>query len=105
MKLFGLFSSFLAAIAATECEVCVTVITEMDRQIQEAGLTSDADIEKKIREICKPMKDQNNRFCYYTGLTADAATTMHTVCYFEGEYFIKNLDQTISHLSDVNFGN
>merc|ERR1712130_388746 len=27
--------------------------------------------------MCKAARDQDNRFCYYVGLTADAATTMH----------------------------
>merc|ERR1712004_712209 len=47
------------------------------KTFQEESITDKAEIEKRLRALCKEAKEQDNRFCYYTGLTADAATTMH----------------------------
>ena len=86
MKL--IFSAIFTAIVATECEVCTTFLAKIDKAIIDEGITDDEGIEKKARAMCKEARDQENRFCYYTGLTADAATTMHKV----GE-ILKKCDQ------------
>jgi len=76
MKLFlPVFLAFTAF--AEECEVCVNMLTKIDKACIDEGITSLDGIEKKAREMCKAARDQDNRFCYYVGLTADAATTMH----------------------------
>lgn len=67
----------LGAAFGSECDVCVGMIKKFDAAVKEAGVTDLDAIEKEVRKICKTTKDQENRFCYYTGLTADAATTMH----------------------------
>ena len=76
-----LFSPILLLGSAfgSECDVCVGMMKKFDAAVKEAGVTDLDAIEKEVRKICKTTKDQENRFCYYTGLTADAATTMHKV--------------------------
>jgi len=71
------FSAVITAIAAQECEVCETVLTKIGQACADKGLTDFDGIEKEARAFCKLARDQDNRFCYYTGLTEDAATTMH----------------------------
>lgn len=75
MKL--IFSAIFTAIVASECEVCTTFLGKIDKAITDEGITDEEGIEKKARALCKEARDQDNRFCYYVGLTADAATTMH----------------------------
>ena len=78
MKIFSLFALVGSALgAAQECEVCNTFLGKVEKVLKDEGITGNDEIEKKVRAMCKEAKDQDNRFCYYTGLTADAATTMH----------------------------
>lgn len=79
MRLFILLSAVITAIVAQECEVCEAMITKISKACGDEGITDVTGIEKKAREVCKSAKDQDNRWCYYVGLTADAATTMHKV--------------------------
>lgn len=80
MKIFSLFALVGSALgAAQECEVCNTFLGKVEKALKDEGITGNDEIEKKVRAMCKEAKDQDNRFCYYTGLTADAATTMHKV--------------------------
>ena len=81
MKLFFFGLATLAA-ASSDCEVCETFLGKAAKTFQEESITDKAEIEKRLRALCKEAKEQDNRFCYYTGLTADAATTMHKVSYF-----------------------
>jgi hypothetical protein len=80
MKLFSLFyfaSSVFAA--APYCEVCVSVLNKAYGLLEAAGVSDDKEkIESTLRKMCKDMKDKDGQFCYYTGLAADSATTMHT---------------------------
>ena len=81
MKLFGLFAVALSAVSAAtpECEVCNDFLGRAEKILKEEKITGDDAIEKKLRDLCKDAKEQDNRFCYYTGLAADSATTMHKV--------------------------
>ena len=79
MKLFNLFAIIATTASALECEVCNTFLGKVEKALAEENITGNDEIEKKVRAMCKEAKEQDNRFCYYTGLTADAATTMHKV--------------------------
>ena len=81
MKLFGLFAVALSAVSAAtpECEVCNDFLGRAEKVLKEEKITGDDAIEKRLRELCKDAKEQDNRFCYYTGLASDSATTMHKV--------------------------
>ena len=81
MKLFNLFAIIATTANAMECEVCNTFLGKVEKAIAEENITGNDEVEKKVRAMCKDAKDQDNRFCYYTGLTADAATTMHKVLF------------------------
>ena len=84
MKLFGLFAVALSAVSAAtpECEVCNDFLGRAEKVLKEEKITGDDAIEKRLRELCKDAKEQDNRFCYYTGLASDSATTMHKVTFF-----------------------
>ena len=84
MKLFGLFAVALSAVSAAtpECEVCNDFLGRAEKVLKEEKITGDDAIEKRLRELCKDAKEQDNRFCYYTGLASDSATTMHKVILF-----------------------
>ncbi|CAG5096386.1 Oidioi.mRNA.OKI2018_I69.XSR.g14593.t1.cds [Oikopleura dioica] len=76
MKLFFFGLATLAA-ASGECEVCETFLGKVEKVLTDENISDKGEIEKKLRAMCKEAKEQDNRFCYYTGLTPDAATTMH----------------------------
>jgi len=76
MRLF-LFGLATLAAASSECEVCESFLGKAANTLKEEKITDKSEIEKKLRALCKEAKEQDNRFCYYTGLTADAATSMH----------------------------
>ena len=78
MRLFNILA-IIGSAFALECEVCNTFLGKAEKILTEEKLTDADKIEKKLREMCKTAKEQDNRFCYYTGLAADAATTMHKV--------------------------
>merc|ERR1711990_553818 len=76
MRLFNILAIIGSALAL-ECEVCNTFLGKAQKILVEEKITDVEKIENKLRKMCKDAKEQDNRFCYYTGLTADAATTMH----------------------------
>jgi len=57
-----------------DCEVCVSVLDRFKETLTKDELTVPAKIEEKFRKFCKPLKTKDNRFCYFLGGTADAAT-------------------------------
>ncbi|XP_071495226.1 mesencephalic astrocyte-derived neurotrophic factor homolog [Diadema antillarum] len=59
-----------------ECEVCLSVVQQLENMITDEDRKDTAVIEKKIRKFCKGAKGKENRFCYYMGGTEDAATGM-----------------------------
>lgn len=78
MKLLNIFALVGVAIAKKfECEVCINFLGKVEKALDAEKITDVDAIEKKVRGMCKEATEQDNRFCYYTGLTADAATTMH----------------------------
>ena len=78
MRLFNILAIIGSALAL-ECEVCNTFLGKAQKILAEEKITDVEKIENKLRKMCKDAKEQDNRFCYYTGLAADAATTMHKV--------------------------
>ncbi|XP_071960556.1 mesencephalic astrocyte-derived neurotrophic factor homolog [Antedon mediterranea] len=57
-----------------DCEVCISVIKQIDKKLSADERKSPAKIEDAIRKLCKKAKNRENRFCYYVGGTEDAAT-------------------------------
>merc|ERR1719365_580613 len=57
-----------------ECEVCVAVIDRFRATLSKEDASNQAAIEKEFKSFCKPLKLKENRFCYFLGGTADAAT-------------------------------
>ncbi|XP_041457731.1 mesencephalic astrocyte-derived neurotrophic factor homolog [Lytechinus pictus] len=65
-----------AKIKEGECDVCISVVKHLESIMTNEDRKSEDKIEKKIRKYCKDAKGKENRFCYYMGGTADAATGM-----------------------------
>ncbi|KAK4318565.1 hypothetical protein Pmani_010440 [Petrolisthes manimaculis] len=66
---------FLAeALKPDECEVCVAFLTKISEALSSDEKSNPADIERKFKEICKPSKGKDNRFCYYLGGLEESAT-------------------------------
>merc|ERR1711990_1394942 len=76
MRLFNILA-IIGSAFALECEDCNTFLGKAQKILTEEKITDSEKIENRLRKMCKDAKEQDNRFCYYTGLAADAATTMH----------------------------
>jgi len=63
-----------ASIKKGECEVCVKVIERFSNTLSAEDKAKPAKIEAAFKEFCKDLKSKENRFCYFIGGTADAAT-------------------------------
>merc|ERR1712121_2091 len=63
-----------SALKAGECEVCVKTLERFSATLTKDQLTKPKDIEDGFRTFCKDLKGKENRFCYFLGGTADAAT-------------------------------
>uniref|UniRef100_UPI00358E3DD6 mesencephalic astrocyte-derived neurotrophic factor-like n=1 Tax=Myxine glutinosa TaxID=7769 RepID=UPI00358E3DD6 len=76
--LFPVLALLLAPASALkegECEVCVTFLGKLEASLAEKqDERTPVLIEKKLKKACKTTKGKDNRFCYYIGATADAAT-------------------------------
>jgi len=57
-----------------DCEVCVSVLDRFRATLSSDEASAPPKIEAKFRSFCKALKTKENRFCYYLGGTADAAT-------------------------------
>lgn len=62
------------ALKPGECEVCVKTLERFSGTLTKDQLTKPAVIEKEFKSFCKDLKSKENRFCYFLGGTADAAT-------------------------------
>merc|ERR1712137_1015096 len=70
----AMYCGLSSAIKKGECEVCVKVIERFSNSLSAEEKSAPAKIEAKFREFCKDLKSKENRFCYFIGGTADAAT-------------------------------
>jgi len=71
----GLASVPLAnSLKAGECEVCISVLDRFRATLSKEDAGNVKAIEKEFKAFCKPLKLKENRFCYFLGGTADAAT-------------------------------
>jgi len=66
--------SYSFALKGDDCEVCISVLTRFSETLSKEEKTNKAAIETQFKKYCKPLKLKENRFCYYLGGTADAAT-------------------------------
>jgi len=57
-----------------DCEVCVSVLTRFKETLSSDEASNQGKIEEAFRKYCKGLKTKENRFCYFLGGTADAAT-------------------------------
>ncbi|XP_053290695.1 mesencephalic astrocyte-derived neurotrophic factor [Pleuronectes platessa] len=63
------------ALKEGECEVCLGFLGKFYKSLQDNDVKfNSADIEKALVKTCRDVKGKENRFCYYIGATADAAT-------------------------------
>ena len=62
------------ALKAGECEVCIAVLNRFKETLSKEQAGDQKAIEKEFVKFCKPLKLKENRFCYFLGGTADAAT-------------------------------
>eukprot|EP00092_Neocalanus_flemingeri_P003647 GFUD01003914.1.p1 GENE.GFUD01003914.1~~GFUD01003914.1.p1 ORF type:complete len:193 (-),score=70.72 GFUD01003914.1:71-589(-) len=69
-----LFSPLVFSLKAGECEVCISVLDRFRATLGKEQQGDQKVIEKEFVKFCKPLKLKENRFCYYLGGTADAAT-------------------------------
>jgi len=70
----GAFSSPVHSLKKGDCEVCVSVMERFRATLSSEEASSPPKIEAKFKSFCKSLKTKENRFCYYLGGTADAAT-------------------------------
>ena len=59
---------------AGDCEVCISVLDRFKNSLNKDEISKPNVIENKFKEFCEDLKLKENRFCYYLGGTADAAT-------------------------------
>jgi len=62
------------SLKAGECEVCVSLLDRFRATLPKGDEGDVKKIESAFKKFCKPLKLKENRFCYYLGGTADAAT-------------------------------
>jgi len=62
------------ALKEGDCEVCISVMTRFQATLAKEDASDTKKIEKAFKSFCKELKLKENRFCYYLGGTADAAT-------------------------------
>eukprot|EP00088_Acartia_fossae_P067811 TRINITY_DN8500_c0_g1_i1.p1 TRINITY_DN8500_c0_g1~~TRINITY_DN8500_c0_g1_i1.p1 ORF type:complete len:176 (+),score=54.13 TRINITY_DN8500_c0_g1_i1:60-587(+) len=82
LVLLGLPLAFLMFLAPSpslalkkgECEVCVSVLERFKATLSSEDSSNQGKIEKSFKKFCKDLKTKENRFCYFLGGTADAAT-------------------------------
>merc|ERR1719384_808559 len=72
--LLAVFTSFVVSLKKGECEVCISVIDRFRQTLTKEQQGDPKAIEKEFVKFCKPLKTKENRFCYFLGGTADAAT-------------------------------
>ena len=74
LLLLAFFSSFVMSLKKGDCEVCISVIERFRKTLTKEQEADTKAIEKEFVKFCKPLKTKENRFCYFLGGTADAAT-------------------------------
>merc|ERR1712026_371797 len=74
LLLLAVFTSFVVSLKKGECEVCISVMDRFRQTITKEQTSDPKAIEKEFVKFCKPLKTKENRFCYFLGGTADAAT-------------------------------
>merc|ERR1711971_312103 len=68
------FLSLGHALKEGDCEVCISVMKKFQATLPKEDASVPAKIETAFKAFCKDLKLKENRFCYYLGGTADAAT-------------------------------
>ena len=74
LLLLAFFSSFVMSLKKGDCEVCISVMDRFRKTLTKEQEKDPKAIEKEFVKFCKPLKTKENRFCYFLGGTADAAT-------------------------------
>jgi len=68
------FGSLSNGLKPGDCEVCIGVMNKFRETLPKDSLSDPKKIESAFKVFCKDLKLRENRFCYYLGGTADAAT-------------------------------
>jgi len=68
------YNSPVHSLKKGDCEVCVSVLERFRETLSSDEMSKPPKIEEKFKKFCKALKTKENRFCYYLGGTADAAT-------------------------------
>jgi len=75
-----LFAILLVCVSAKrdprECEVCISVLTQVMSEMPSADATSQDKVAEKIREVCGGSKNKDNKFCFYIGALPESATSI-----------------------------
>merc|ERR1712026_123404 len=74
LSLLSLFTSVAVSLKAGDCEVCISVLDRFRKTLAKDQEGDAKAIEKEFVKFCKDLKSKENRFCYFLGGTADAAT-------------------------------
>lgn len=69
-----LSSPLVLALKKGDCEVCVSTLERFKETLSSDEASNPAKIEDSFKKFCKDLKTKENRFCYFLGGTADAAT-------------------------------
>jgi len=64
------------ALKKGECEVCISVLDKFRATLTKEQEKDPQKINEAFKKYCKDLKLKENRFCYYLGGSADAATGM-----------------------------
>ena len=70
----ALLAPLVTSLKAGECEVCIAMLERFRNTLTKEQEGSPKEIEREFVKFCKPLKTKENRFCYFLGGTADAAT-------------------------------
>jgi len=68
------FATTSLALKEGDCEVCISVLKKFQASLAKEDSSDPKKIEKSFKTFCSDLKLKENRFCYYLGGTADAAT-------------------------------
>ncbi|XP_072026643.1 mesencephalic astrocyte-derived neurotrophic factor homolog [Amphiura filiformis] len=92
-----------------ECEVCIKVVEKIEKMVDEKDRKSEENIENIIRKFCKKALNKEERFCYYIGGTADAATrtldqvSKKLMSYYPAEKICENLKKSDSQICELKY--
>lgn len=104
-----LFIDVEAALKEGDCEVCIKMVNEFKKSLEDEKIEADDKVQARIREICSKKKNKENRFCYYIGGTDIAATgilsevSKRLVNHLPSEKICEKLKKTDSQICELKY--